>query len=68
MVDRETLTKIASKSLCLKIYSVHSENESLGFCSRLLGPLSDRVWINRVSKGRALHQIIKYSPGAILID
>ena len=32
--------------------------QGLGFSSRLLEPVSDHVLINRVSKGRALHQVI----------
>ena len=39
--------------------------QHLGLSSNLLGPVSDQVLINRVSKGRALHQVIKYSSGAI---
>ena len=45
------------------VYSVHLENAEIWSC--LLGPVSDNVLINWVSKGRALHQVIKYSPGAI---
>ena len=33
--------------------------QSSGFCRCLLGPVSDNVLINRVSKERALHQAIK---------
>ena len=36
-----------------------------GFYNPLLGPVSDHGLKSRVSKGRALHQVIKYSPGAI---
>ena len=32
-----------------------------GFYRRLLGPVSDHVLINRASKERALHQVIKRS-------
>ena len=32
---------------------------------RLLGPVSDHVLKNRASKGRALHQVIKYSPDTV---
>ena len=32
-----------------------------GLNRRLLGPVSDDVLINRASKERALHQVIKYS-------
>ena len=39
--------------------------QSSGFCWRLLGPVSDNVLINRVSKERALHQAIKYPSCAI---
>ena len=35
---------------------------------RLLGPVSDLVLIDYVSKGRELHQVINYSHGTILID
>ena len=37
----------------------------LGFYRRLLGPVSDHILIHRVSKERALHQVIKYSHGTI---
>ena len=39
--------------------------QSLGFYERLQGPVSDYALINRVSKERALYQVIKYSSGAI---
>ena len=39
--------------------------QCLGFYSHLLGPVSNHVLINCVSKEPALHQEIKYSPGAI---
>ena len=35
--------------------------QSLGFYSRLLGPVSDHVFINRVSKQLAMHQVISVS-------
>ena len=41
---------------------VHLEEEEFRF---LLGPVSDHVLINRVSKERTLHQVIKCSPGAV---
>ena len=39
--------------------------QSSGFFWRLLGPVSDRVLINRASMERALHQVTKHSYGAI---
>ena len=52
-----------------KYFSVSFETfavQSLDFYIRLPGrPVSDHVLINRASKERALHQVIKYSPGAI---
>ena len=39
--------------------------QSLCLYSHLLGPVSDHVLINQVRKGRALHQVIKYSPRVI---
>ena len=36
-----------------------------GFYGRLLGPVSDHVLINRTSKERTLHQVIKYCHGTI---
>ena len=40
--------------------------QSSGFYRRLQGPVSDHVLINRASKERALHHVIKYSQGTIV--
>ena len=40
--------------------------QSSDFYRRLLGPVLYHVLINRASKERALHQVIKYSHGTIL--
>ena len=39
--------------------------QNLGFLSRLLGSVSDHALIDRVRKGRALHQVTKYFSSAI---
>ena len=38
--------------------------QSYGFYSRLLGPISNHILINRISKDQTLQQEIWYSPGA----
>ena len=60
-LERSLKFRLSEQQLC----SVHSENASLGFYSRLLGPVSDHDLINRVSKERALDPVMKYSHGAI---
>ena len=51
----------------LKLYysTFIRRRQSSGFYRHLLGPVSDHVLINRASKWRALHQVIKYSCGTI---
>ena len=68
-VDR----KYPQMGIPVRIYAVCSlgystfirRRQRSGLYRRLLGPVSDHVLINRVSKERALHQVIKYSHGAI---
>ena len=68
IIKMKTKTKIVAKILQGGVgsYTRFTQRmQSLSFYGRLLGPVSDHVLINRVSKGQALHQVIKYTPGTI---
>ena len=57
--------KCEAHEVCLNYTLFIRRMQSLGLYSRLLKPVSDHVLTDRVSKEQALHQVIKYSSGAI---
>ena len=62
----ECFIKYQQKCMHTITYNLFTQRmQSLGFYSRLLGPVSDHVLINRASKERAFHRVILYSSGTI---